>query len=461
MSFRYAGIIEGFYGPPWSFDDRLRAVRFLGEHGGNTYVYAPKNDPLHRDRWREPYLPEEWERFAGLREAAERAGVTVWFGISPLRMRVTDDTDVDLLAAKVAAADAAGFHQLCLLVDDMPEDFSSSDDAARFGSLAAVHTRMVELVRETQQRLGPGRELWFVPLHYHGDPDDAYVRAIGELVPPDVAIMWTGPEVCSEQITRSHLDAVAASLRRPVLLWDNHPVNDGGMQYDPHLGPLRGRDPDLDGAASGILSNAAIQPEASLVAVRTFLAYARDPRGYDPSAAWRDALAVVAGDAEDARAVATLAELSPRSPLARGEPAYPSLEPLERFAARWRSEPAARREVLGELEQALRTLRDVAVRLTESLANERLRGELAPWSRKLRLQVEAASTAAAHLSAALDGRAHPVARERVLGLLDEARGTFHRVADNRVEVLARECLRLVDEPAVQSAGQPAGPEPAG
>jgi hypothetical protein len=61
-----SGLIEGFYGPPWTWVDRERAVRFLAEHGANTYLYAPKNDPLHRDRWREPYLPEEWRRFAHL-----------------------------------------------------------------------------------------------------------------------------------------------------------------------------------------------------------------------------------------------------------------------------------------------------------------------------------------------------------------------------------------------------------
>ena len=49
------GAIEGFYGKPWSMDDRTRHLEFLGRMKANTYVYSPKDDPFARDRWREPY----------------------------------------------------------------------------------------------------------------------------------------------------------------------------------------------------------------------------------------------------------------------------------------------------------------------------------------------------------------------------------------------------------------------
>ncbi|HEY4397239.1 MAG TPA: beta-N-acetylglucosaminidase domain-containing protein, partial [Acidimicrobiia bacterium] len=44
------GVIEGFYGRPWSLTDRLEMIEFLAERGMNAYVYAPKSDPKHRDR---------------------------------------------------------------------------------------------------------------------------------------------------------------------------------------------------------------------------------------------------------------------------------------------------------------------------------------------------------------------------------------------------------------------------
>ena len=46
--FVHRGVIEGFYGPPYSHEERLRLLDELGGCGMNRYVYAPKHDPLHR-----------------------------------------------------------------------------------------------------------------------------------------------------------------------------------------------------------------------------------------------------------------------------------------------------------------------------------------------------------------------------------------------------------------------------
>ncbi len=48
QGFQTRGVIEGFYGPPWSHQDRLDVLRFMGREGLNTYIYAPKDDPYHR-----------------------------------------------------------------------------------------------------------------------------------------------------------------------------------------------------------------------------------------------------------------------------------------------------------------------------------------------------------------------------------------------------------------------------
>ena len=49
------GTIEGFYGAPWSMEDRARHLDFLGSVKANTYVYSPKDDPFARDKWRDAY----------------------------------------------------------------------------------------------------------------------------------------------------------------------------------------------------------------------------------------------------------------------------------------------------------------------------------------------------------------------------------------------------------------------
>ena len=42
------GIIEGFYGPPWSWAARSEVLAFGHQRGLDLYLYGPKDDPLHR-----------------------------------------------------------------------------------------------------------------------------------------------------------------------------------------------------------------------------------------------------------------------------------------------------------------------------------------------------------------------------------------------------------------------------
>ncbi|MFN5650073.1 MAG: beta-N-acetylglucosaminidase domain-containing protein, partial [Actinomycetes bacterium] len=58
------GVIEGFYGDPWTTAERLECIDVLAANGGDTYVWAPKSEPRHRDRWEEPVTPAEIDGFA-------------------------------------------------------------------------------------------------------------------------------------------------------------------------------------------------------------------------------------------------------------------------------------------------------------------------------------------------------------------------------------------------------------
>ena len=78
----HRGAIEGFYGSPWTTEERLDHLAFAGRFKLNTYVYAPKDDPYHRDRWREPYPPDRAEQ---LRALVERRPPTTCASPSPCR----------------------------------------------------------------------------------------------------------------------------------------------------------------------------------------------------------------------------------------------------------------------------------------------------------------------------------------------------------------------------------------
>ena len=63
-AFAERGIVEGFYGRPWTHEQRLDMIRFIGERGMNRFVYAPKDDPLMRREWARPYDADDLARIA-------------------------------------------------------------------------------------------------------------------------------------------------------------------------------------------------------------------------------------------------------------------------------------------------------------------------------------------------------------------------------------------------------------
>lgn len=54
------GVVEGFYGTPWSHQVRMSLIDFYGKFKMNTYLYGPKDDPFHScPNWRLPYPEKE------------------------------------------------------------------------------------------------------------------------------------------------------------------------------------------------------------------------------------------------------------------------------------------------------------------------------------------------------------------------------------------------------------------
>jgi hypothetical protein len=265
-----AGVLEGFYGPPWSWEARVEVARWCTAHGMTDYVYAPKDDPKHRASWREPYDDEE---LAGFARVASDGGVRVGFAISPgLSMRYDLAADRAALAAKVDQVVAAGARHVMLALDDIP--FGG-------GPQGEVHAQLTAWLRD---HLDGDVVLTMIPTEYVGVRPSPYLDALAAGVPAEVPIGWTGVTVVAEEITAAHAEARAAALGgRLPLLWDNYPVNDGLMADLLPIGPLRGRSPDLPVRCSGHLSNAALQARASTLPLASIAAWLR---GEDPAAAW-------------------------------------------------------------------------------------------------------------------------------------------------------------------------------
>jgi hyaluronoglucosaminidase len=286
-SFARRGVVEGFYGQPWSHRARLDVLSFIGARGMNAYVYAPKEDAKHRAQWREPYDDAELAQFRELIDHAHGAGVTFGFAISPgLDIDYGSGDDRARLLAKLQPFVDAGVRWFQLLLDDIP---TAPGLATR---QVAIANWLLDAFRSQRAEI----DLALCPTEYVGMRATQYLAVLGSELDPAIELMWTGPTVCSATITAADARAWSGAVggRRP-LLWDNYPVNDGAMEPSLHIGPYRGREPELADAAGGVLCNPMRHAYTSQVALATAADYLRAPDEYDADASWARAIDDVGG----------------------------------------------------------------------------------------------------------------------------------------------------------------------
>ena len=370
------GVIEGFYGPPWEPDARLALVEFIAAHGMNAYVYAPKSDPRHRERWREPYEAAEASHFQALAGRARERGVRFGFAISPgLDVEYDDAGDRGALLAKLAPLLDIGVDWFVLALDDIPARPGLATDQA------ALTTWLLDALRVRDPKV----RLSLVPTEYVGTRPTSYLRELASGLPDEVEdVMWTGPTVCSPAITPEDAHAWGAALggRRP-LLWDNYPVNDGPMEPSLHLGPYRGRPAALSDELAGVLCNPMVQPWASRVALATAADYLCDPGTYDAAASWARAIADVGGPRAGAlEALACACADGPLEPPDQLE-AYRLAEAVA--DAGNHSARASARDHFDAVKAASRAWSDAP--------DDALGAELEPWLRQARREAAAALAA--------------------------------------------------------------------
>lgn len=290
-TFDKVGVLEGFYGKPWTHEARLDMVRFMGRAGFTHYVYAPKDDPYHRSRWRDPYPDAMLAEFRELVATADSAGITLVFAVSPgLNIVYSDSADVAILRNKLLMMKEIGFREAALFLDDVPEHLRHEADIDRFRNLAEAHVHLVNAIRG-------GLDLMVCPTTYTTAwGDQRYVEALSEGIGPDIPLFWTGRDVAPSTIPLGDVRYHRLRIRGPLYLWDNFPVNDFET-WRPLLGALTGRDPKLPKMVSGIFANPMESVYLSMIPLRTVATYARNPRHYDPEAALDEAVRFVMGDA--------------------------------------------------------------------------------------------------------------------------------------------------------------------
>ncbi|MBX3716815.1 MAG: beta-N-acetylglucosaminidase domain-containing protein [Burkholderiales bacterium] len=289
------GVIEGYFGDPWSHADRLAVVARLAPLGFGFFHHAPKADAFLRRRWREPHPDAAAEELAALSAHCRRNGLRFGVGLSPYELYrdLAAAARADFLA-KLRALDAIGLDDLAILFDDTR------------GDVPDLAAKEAEIVHEAMAATRATRVL-MCPTYYSddrmldvvfGERPAGYLEDLGRRLDPRVGVYWTGEEICAREICAGHLERVAGSLRRKPVLWDNYPVNDGPrMSRYLHLRAFTGRTGGIGDCVAAHAINPALQPHLTLIPAATLAIAYREGHGYCYMRAFRKAARELAGPA--------------------------------------------------------------------------------------------------------------------------------------------------------------------
>lgn len=389
------GIAENHYGRPWSHEQRLAQLDFMGRTKLNRYLYSPGDDQYRQAGWREAYPAEQRARFRELAERARANHVTLAWAVAPGQdFCFSSARDRKDLLAKADAMWALGVRAFQLQFHDVSySEWACGEDADEYGSGPEAAARAQAetanaLAAHLSRRHPYAAPLSLLPTEYYQDGTTDYRSALAGELDERVEVAWSGVGAVPREISGGQLrDNQAAFGGHPLVTQDNYPVNDYARDRI-FLGPYDGRDPAVAAGSAGVLAGAMEQPAASRVPLFTVADYAWNPRAYDPDASWRAAVRDLAADAPDPEkagaALAALAGNSASSELGARESAY--LRPL--IADFWRERESAaggRRDgekAAARLREAFTVMRRAPEDLAP-LADGTFGDEVRPWLTQL------------------------------------------------------------------------------
>ncbi|MCX4445237.1 beta-N-acetylglucosaminidase domain-containing protein [Streptomyces sp. NBC_01789] len=395
------GVIEGFYGTPWSHEARLDQLDYYGEHKMNIYVYSPKDDDYLRAKWRDPYPAD---RLAQIKDLADRAAlrhVEFTYALSPgLSVCYSSDADVKALIEKFRTMWDIGVRTFAVPLDDISyTDWNCDADKAKWGTgggaAGAAQAHLLNRVNQEFIATHPGAQpLQMVPTEYYNVSSSAYKTALSEQLDPNVLVEWTGVGVVAPTMTVAQADAARKVFGHPILTWDNYPVNDYATNRL-LLGPFNGREKGLPGRLAGITANPMIQSYASKLSLYTVADYAWNDAAYDPRASWGKGIEEYAGgDARTAKALRAFADVNYSSALNTDK--APELSAA--FTRYWESGDARR------LDSVLASLGAAPARLRSELPDRGFIEDSGPWLDATESWATATRTALRMVEAARAGK---------------------------------------------------------
>ena len=253
------GFIEGYYGNPWSTQDRINLMKWGGYYKLNSYFYAPKDDPKHNSQWRTLYTQDELDtKIKPLADAGNASKTRFVFALHPFmnnairfNSEANYQADLKVLQDKFAQTIGVGVRQIAIL----------ADDAANVGgnNYTKLLTDMVAWLKEMKKTYPDLKTtLPFVTQEYMGNGMSYFAN-----FPKEVQIVMTGGRVWGE-VSQNFTDTFTSNVGRGPYMWINWPCSDNSKShlimggYDTFLHP--GVDPSK---IQGIVLNPMQQSEPS------------------------------------------------------------------------------------------------------------------------------------------------------------------------------------------------------
>ena len=280
------GVVEGFYGKPWTQEQRVDMLAFCEAHGLDAYIYAPKDDPYHREKWREPYPKPQLKKLAALIREAQTRNVKFIFAVSPgLDASYTPlhgAMDREKLLEKLEAVYDLGVRDFAIFFDDIKE----KDGRGQAEILRWLDEHFVKPHGDVSPLLTVPTEYYLTDMRTPDGKTKPYTKDFSGGLPKDALPLFTGEGVALKGLSPKTLDDAVQLYGRRLGLWWNYPVNDY-MEEKLALGPVEKLP---ENGLPSIFFNPMTFEELSKLSLATGAAYALAPESYEPQAAWKEAL---------------------------------------------------------------------------------------------------------------------------------------------------------------------------
>lgn len=332
------GVVEGYYGIPYSYEVTKDLLRFMMRFKMNSYMYGAKDDPYHKGSyWKAAYPTSitEAERKTGyltqdmmrdINDVSHETKVSFIWSIHPGNDYLSSSTAVTDIVNKFKLMYKLGVRQFGIFVDDVSIPTTSDGFALNASRLTEVQNKIDALWNtEGAAPADTVKPIQFVPQIYcrtfasSDEQEKNFFEALAA-TPSKVAIYTTGYAVWSVP-NSTDVNRVRNYLGRDVAWWWNYPCNDPAADsyklftmdmysnFKDESNINNSARPDLDiENCLGILSNPMQQGEAAKIALFSIADYTWNNAAFNNSKSWEASFyGICKGDSVKGKALRTIA----------------------------------------------------------------------------------------------------------------------------------------------------------